>query len=260
MADSTAPGGGRLASRPSQPDWHAVDAAAVLDRLDASAAGLPAGERARRLARYGPNAPAAPKKDSVLEELLEAATEPLQLLLLAVGVLSSVFGHLEDAIAIFVVIALVVITEAVTELRAAKAIDALRQLAAPAARIRCGGAVAVVPAAGLVPGDVFVIEAGDLVPADARVIAAEGLRVDESTLTGEAEPAGKGPARCRSPPRWPSGPRCCTRAPLSRPGTAPQWSPPPGRGPNWASSASWCAKRRSHPPRCSGRWPSWPRW
>ena len=171
-----------------------MDAAAVLDRLDASAAGLPAGERARRLARYGPNAPAAPKKDSVLEELLEAATEPLQLLLLAVGVLSSVFGHLEDAIAIFVVIALVVITEAVTELRAAKAIDALRQLAAPAACIRCGGAVAEIPAAELVPGDVFVIEAGDLVPADARVIAAEGLRVDESTLTGEAEPAGKGPA------------------------------------------------------------------
>ena len=171
-----------------------MDAAAVLDRLDASAAGLPAGERARRLARYGPNAPAAPKKDSVLEELLEAATEPLQLLLLAVGVLSSVFGHLEDAIAIFVVIALVVITEAVTELRAAKAIDALRQLAAPAACIRFGGAVAEIPAAELVPGDVFVIEAGDLVPADARVIAAEGLRVDESTLTGEAEPAGKGPA------------------------------------------------------------------
>jgi Ca2+-transporting ATPase len=186
--------GVQVAHRRAGADWHALDPADVLSRLQASPAGLPDGERARRLARYGPNAPAGPKKDSVLGELAEAVTEPLQLLLLAVGVLSWVFGRLEDAVAIFVVIAMVIVTETVTELRAAKAIDALRRLAAPTARIRLGDAVTEVPAAGLVPGDVLSVEAGDLIPADARVLAAERLRVDESTLTGEAEPAAKGTA------------------------------------------------------------------
>lgn len=194
MAETSAGSGVQVAHRPAGAEWHALDPADVLGRLQASPAGLAPAERARRLARYGPNAPVGRGKDSVVGELRESVTEPLQLLLLAVGVLSAVFGRLEDAIAIFVVIALVVITETVTELRASRAIDALRRLAAPAARIRLAGAVAEVPAAGLVPGDVLSVEAGDLVPADARVIAARGLRVDESTLTGEAEPAGKGPA------------------------------------------------------------------
>ena len=258
MADTRAPGGAQAAARPAGADWHALAPAEVLEQLQASTGGLPDGERARRLARYGPNAAAGPKRDPVLAELRESVTEPLQLLLLAVGVLSSVFGHLDDAIAIFVVIALVVTAETVTELRASRAIDALRRLAAPVARIRRGGVVAEAPAAELVPGD--VLEAGDLLPADARVIAARGLRVDESTLTGEAEPAGQGtrPTGSRPGPRWPTGPRCCTRAPRWRPGRAPPWSPPPARAPNWASWAGWSARRRSRRPRCSGRWPSWP--
>jgi Ca2+-transporting ATPase len=192
MADMPAPGGVQVAERPAGPAWHALAPAAVLGRLRAGPEGLPDGERARRLAEYGPNAAAGRGRDSVWEELWESATEPLQLLLVAVGVLSAVFGQLSDAAAIFVVIVLVVVTETVTELRASRAIDALRSLSAPAARISRAGQVVEVPAAGVVPGDLLVIEAGDVAAADARVVAAEGLRVDESSLTGESEPAAKG--------------------------------------------------------------------
>ena len=193
MADPPAPGTAGPADHATVPAWHALDPAMTLDRLQASTSGLSAGEHARRRAQYGPNAPAERKQDSVLKELLESITEPLQLLLVAVGVLSAVFGQISDAIAIFVVIALVAGTETVTELRASRAIDALRSLSAPMARVSRAGDVLEVPAADLVPGDLLVIEAGDLVAADARVLAADGLRVDESSLTGEGQPVGKGP-------------------------------------------------------------------
>jgi Ca2+-transporting ATPase len=172
--------------------WHALGAGAVLARLESGPSGLADAEHARRLAVYGPNLPEGKRKrEPWWEELGESFTEPLQLLLIAVAVLSAVFGELRDAIAIAAVIAAVAVTETVTEVRAARAIEALRAMTAPAARLRREGFTAEVPAASLVPGDVVAVEAGDIVPADARVLTANGLRVDESTLTGEAGPAGK---------------------------------------------------------------------
>lgn len=174
------------------PAWCALDTAAVLARTGSGPAGLTDAERARRLAAGGANLTEGPRKrESWLEELGEAVTEPLQLLLIAVAVLSAVFGQVRDAIAIGAVIAAVAVTETVTEVRASRAIEALREMTAPMARLIRRGRTAEVPAATLVPGDVLAVEAGDIVPADARVLSARGLRADESTLTGEAEPAGK---------------------------------------------------------------------
>ena len=172
--------------------WHALDAQAALARLRTPPAGLGDGERARRLARCGPNAPDGQRqREPWWEELGESLTEPLQLLLIAVAALSAVFGELRDAIAITVVIAAVAVTETVTEVRASTAIEALGAMTAPTARLHRQAGTAEVPAASLVPGDVLAAKAGDIVPADARVLAARGLRADESTLTGEAEPVGK---------------------------------------------------------------------
>src|SRR3954471_15313264 len=78
---------------------------------------------------------AAPTEGSptmaVLGEVVESVVEPLQLLLVAVGVLSAVFGELRDAIAIFAIIALVSAVEATSEVRAKRALRALRDLSAP---------------------------------------------------------------------------------------------------------------------------------
>ncbi|MFL5852798.1 MAG: cation-translocating P-type ATPase [Solirubrobacteraceae bacterium] len=130
---------------------------------------------------------------AVLEELVESVVEPLQLLLVAVGVLSAIFGELRDAIAIFVVIALVSAVEAISEVRAKRALRALRDLSAPNALVRRAGTVAAVPLDALVIGDVLLVEAGSVVAADARVTEAEGLATDESRLTGEPVAAAKGP-------------------------------------------------------------------
>jgi Ca2+-transporting ATPase len=130
---------------------------------------------------------------AVLRELVESVVEPLQLLLVAVGVLSLIFGELRDAIAIFAIIALVSAVEAISEVRAKRALRALRDLSAPNAFVRRAGTVAAIPLEGLVVGDVLLVEAGSVVAADARVIEADGLATDESRLTGEPVAAAKGP-------------------------------------------------------------------
>src|SRR3954454_17402443 len=131
---------------------------------------------------------------AVLEELAEKLTEPLMLLLIAVGVLSAIFGELRDAVAIFIVIVIIGAVEATAEVRAKRGLRALRDLSAPHAFVRRAGGVTAVPVDGLVVGDVLLVEAGTLVTADARVVAADGLAADEAGLTGRPRSAEKGPA------------------------------------------------------------------
>ncbi|WP_432826082.1 cation-translocating P-type ATPase [Dactylosporangium sp. CA-092794] len=179
----------------SIPAWHAIEGTEALTALGSTAHGVDEVERAARRAGYGANVVGGGRKPKRwLPELAESFTEPLQLLLIAVAALSAVFGELSDAIAIAVVIAIVAVLETATEMRAARSIEALRAMSAPTARLAVAGGVRELAAADLVPGDVVVVEAGDVVPADARVLSARGLRVDESTLTGESVPVGKDPA------------------------------------------------------------------
>src|SRR3954453_925245 len=133
------------------------------------------------------------KTSAVLGEIVEAVVEPLQLLLVVVGVLSAIFGELRDAIAIFTIIVLVSAVEATSEVRAKRALRALRDLSAADALVRRAGVAQAVPVGALVVGDVLLVEAGSVVAADARVVEADGLATDESRLTGEPAAAAKGP-------------------------------------------------------------------
>src|SRR4051794_27184551 len=129
---------------------------------------------------------------AVLGELVESVVEPLQLLLVVVGVLSAIFGELRDAVAIFTVIVLVSAVEATSEVRAKRALRALRELSAPDALVRRAGLAQAVPVGALVVGAVLLVGAGGVVAADARVTGADGLAADESRLTGEPAAAAKG--------------------------------------------------------------------
>src|SRR6266542_904311 len=190
-----------LSYRPPAAGWHAVSAQEVLEGLGSAAQGLRQAQAARRLERVGPNSVEEGHRESLPEALLESLREPLQLLLIVVGVLSAIWGELRDAIAIFAIIAAVAGVETASEWRARKALDALRSLTAPRARALRGGQLLEIPARALVPGDVVALEAGDVVPADCRIIDASGLGVDESALTGEpqAAPKGAGPVASDAP-------------------------------------------------------------
>ena len=67
--------------------------------------------------------------------LREEITEPMILLLIAVGVLYSILGSLTDALTIIGIIIVLVLAEVWNEYRAKRSISALRQLAPPAALV-----------------------------------------------------------------------------------------------------------------------------
>ncbi|MEA2180152.1 MAG: P-type Ca2+ transporter type, partial [Solirubrobacteraceae bacterium] len=113
---------------------YAQPLADVWERTGSRPGGLTADEVEPRRGTAAPRTEDSPTR-AVLEELVESVVEPLQLLLVAVGVLSAIFGELRDAIAIFVVIALVSAVEATSEVRAKRALRALRSLSAPNALV-----------------------------------------------------------------------------------------------------------------------------
>lgn len=179
-----------------RPAWHALalrDLGAHL-RSDPDAQvfeGLSSANAALRLKRLGRNELEAEEEEPWWKEAFEALTEPLVLLLIAVGVLYAVFGKLEDAITIFVVIVTVAAVETITEARAKRAVKSLSALAAPEATVVRDGTPSVVPTWSLVPGDLVVLEPGNRIPADLRLVSTTALRVDESSLTGESVPVNK---------------------------------------------------------------------
>lgn len=175
-----------------EPDWYALGVGNVMDELGTTREGLSDEEAAERLQRLGPNRLVVQVRKPLWRELLKEVTEPLPLLLIAIGVLYLVFGSARDGIAIFVIIACMGLIEGVADYRSRRSLDALKALSAPQARVLRGGTVREVPVEEVVPADVVELVAGDVVPADCRVLEAEDLAVDESALTGEPGAAAKG--------------------------------------------------------------------
>jgi Ca2+-transporting ATPase len=171
---------------------HAEPTVAVWERTNSRPGGLTPEEVDQRRGTTAVRPQKSPTT-AILGELAESLAEPLMLLLIAVAVLSAIFGELRDAIAIFLVIVIIGAVEAISEVRAKRALRALRDLSAPNALVRRAGVAEAVPVGDLVVGDVLLVEAGTLIAADARVVVADGLAADESRLTGEPLSAAKGP-------------------------------------------------------------------
>ena len=153
--------------------------------------GLTDQEAARRLASFGMNRLVEESEIRFLAILREEITEPMILLLIAVGVLYSVLGNLTDSLTIIAVIVVLVLVEVWNEYRAKRSISALRKLAPPTALVLRSGKLREVQTAFLVPGDVILLKPGQRVPADARLLDSFGVEVDEASLTGESFPVAK---------------------------------------------------------------------
>jgi Ca2+-transporting ATPase len=180
---------------PPNPDstaWHSQSAEAVIAHLTThSEHGLTSAEAARRLSEYGPNELEAAHRISAWAILLEQFKNVLIIILLIATAFAAFLGEGIDAIAIAVIVLFAVGLGFVQEYRAERAIEALRQMAAPTAAILRDGDEIEVPAREVVPGDVTLLRAGDKVPADARLIESVNLQVEESALTGESVPVEK---------------------------------------------------------------------
>ncbi|WP_072373156.1 cation-translocating P-type ATPase [Thermophilibacter mediterraneus] len=176
--------------------WNAP-AESVLEALSVDAGhGLSPERAATLLEEHGPNAYRQAPPEGVASMVARQFRDVANLILVLAACLSLALavreghGYLEPVV-ILAVIALNV-TLAVTQERGAeRALEALRDLNGPVCLVLRGGARVEVPTAEVVPGDVVLLKTGDLVPADARLVEATGLAVDESSLTGESEPADK---------------------------------------------------------------------
>ena len=174
--------------------WH------VLSREDAARElqveperGLTNDEAAVRLGRYGPNKFAEAKTESRWHAFLRQYQDPMQVVLVAAGRVS-LYPVKQYGTGIMILL-LTLVNAALglnQEGKAAAAVAALAKMMIVKARVRRDGALALLPAEQLVPGDVVAIEAGDLVPADGRVLSAATLEIAEAPLTGESVPVGKG--------------------------------------------------------------------
>jgi Ca2+-transporting ATPase len=153
--------------------------------------GLTDQEAAQRLAQYGMNKLVEETEIRFWAILKEEITEPMILLLIAVGVIYSVLGSITDALTIIAVIIILVLVEVWNEYRAKRSIAALKRLAPPTTLVLRNGQLREVQTAFLVPGDVISLKTGQRVPADARLLSSFGLAVDEASLTGESFPVAK---------------------------------------------------------------------
>jgi Ca2+-transporting ATPase len=179
--------------RPSDAEepWHARSAAESLRHLDSSDSGLSAAEVARRIERFGENRLKVSAPQSVWSILVDQLRSVVVLLLIVAAGVAWAIGDPVDAAAIGVVLLINVAIGFVTELRARRAMEALRSLEVPRATVRRDGKRETISARELVPGDVIELEAGQSVPADARLLRSAELRVEEAPLTGESVPTDK---------------------------------------------------------------------
>jgi len=161
--------------------------------------GLSAAQAAQQLRADGPNALPGGRRRGLWAIAVETLREPMFLLLLAAGVLYLTFGDLQEGLTlmgfVLVTLGLTLFQEGKTE----RAIDALRDLTSPRAQVIRDGRVQGIPSQDVVCGDMLKLSEGDRVPADALLVSADGLRADESLLTGEAVPVGKRAAEAPLP-------------------------------------------------------------
>ncbi|MFP4379521.1 MAG: cation-translocating P-type ATPase [Candidatus Sumerlaeia bacterium] len=187
-----------MAERDKQAQWHSMDMDEVLEQLDSSRDGLAQEQARRRLEEVGLNTLEAEEGLSPWRLLASQVHNPLIYLLLGAALVSVLAGKTVDAGVIIGVVALNTILGFVQEWRAEGALAALREMAAPHARVLRDGQEQDIEAHDVAPGDVLVLETGDRVAADARLFKSDELRADESALTGESEPVAKEPRQVES--------------------------------------------------------------
>lgn len=148
--------------------------------------------------QYGPNRLKEKKKKSNLQRFFDQFKDVMIIILLIAAAISFGIACVEgDPMEFFepVLILLIVVLNAIMgmmqESKAEKALDALKNMSAPHARVLRNGKTEVIDASLLVPGDIIHLEAGDFVPADARLLDSSNLKSEESALTGESVPSEK---------------------------------------------------------------------
>jgi len=137
--------------------------------------------------KFGRNELTAAKQESFFHKILKVISEPMFLLLLVAAVIYFILGEPRDGAIMLVFVVGIISIEVIQEWKTDKTLNALKDLSAPHITVLRDGAKVVINSCDLVPGDIMFIAEGVKVPADGEVLKSSTLRIDESSLTGEAE-------------------------------------------------------------------------
>lgn len=135
---------------------------------------------------YGFNELPPPKETPVWLQFLQEFNDPIMYILIAAGIVNALVAEPKDALVIAFVVILNTVVGFIQERRAESALQSLKKLTAPTARVLRNGQMVEIAARELVCGDVLLVESGTRIAADARIYEASTLQVDESMLTGES--------------------------------------------------------------------------
>ncbi|MCL2854151.1 MAG: cation-translocating P-type ATPase [Defluviitaleaceae bacterium] len=179
-------------------DWHNMDLGRALGEIGTSTAqGLAKSEADERLQQFGRNAIKQKREAPLILRFFAQFKDFMVIVLLFAAGLSYAAGRLHgenritDALIILAIVCLNAVLGLVQESRAKKALEALRDISSPEARVLRDGQVVTIKAEEIVAGDIVYLETGDIVPADLRLINTINLQVEEAALTGESLPVDK---------------------------------------------------------------------
>ncbi len=171
--------------------YHAMDIEDVLRDLGVSEEGLSSEEAQRRLQEFGYNELVEREKVTLLQIFLNQFKDVFVVMLLAATAIAFLIGETVDAATIAVIVVLNSVVGFIQEYRSEKALEAMKKLTAPRARVLRDKKEKMIPAREVVPGDITILEEGDRIPADGRLTEVVELKTDEAVLTGESTPVGK---------------------------------------------------------------------
>lgn len=159
--------------------------------------GLSSEEVKNRRNKHGPNKLDEQKKESLFIKFIKQFQDFMIIILLIAAVVSAGISYFQgennyiDSIIIISIVVLNAIMGLVQEAKAEKSLEALKNMAAPVAKVKRDGRIVTVKGTEVVPGDIVLLEAGNFVPADCRLIKSSNLKIEESSLTGETVPVEK---------------------------------------------------------------------
>ncbi len=178
--------------------FHSKSIDETLNEMKSGQDGLSESDAAARLAEFGENKLEEPKKKGLIYRFFMQFKNVMVIVLLAAAIVMTAVaiysGDSQEFIDVGIIIAIVVINAVigvVQESKAEHALEALKKMSQPFAKVRRNGEIMKIETYKIVPGDLIILEAGDVVPADMRLIKAASLKIEESALTGESVPVQK---------------------------------------------------------------------
>lgn len=176
--------------------WHTKNISSIEKILSTNiVSGLTDKECAKRREKYGKNKLEEKKKVNIFVRFIKQFDDFMIIVLILAAIISAIVSYVEknnDYIDSIIIIAIVIFNALmglIQESKAEKSLEALNKMSAPTAKVKRDGVICEIKSEDVTIGDIVILEAGNYVPADCRIIKSNNLKIDESALSGETNPA-----------------------------------------------------------------------